>query len=250
MMIHRSVAVAALSTVAFCLGWGVHTLISRDLSQPQTVAASVRPQPSSSADAPSEEEVFTEIYRTAKWGTYGRDGGTSGFGSSLQATVVYRTFLEHFMRDFAVRSVVDAGCGDWESTQAIDWTGIDYKGFDIVGSVIERDKGQFGKANVQFFQANIVDADLPPADLLICKQVLQHLPNAEVQRFLAKLGGYKHVLLIDSVDPISLSAKNVDIAAGDFRLLDLTRPPFNVRGEKLLTYWDGGSMEQVIHMKD
>jgi SAM-dependent methyltransferase len=154
------------------------------------------------------------------------------------------------MRDFAVRSVVDAGCGDWESTQAIDWTGIDYKGFDIVGSVIERDKGQFGKANVQFFQANIVDADLPPADLLICKQVLQHLPNAEVQRFLAKLGGYKHVLLIDSVDPISLSAKNVDIAAGDFRLLDLTRPPFNVRGEKLLTYWDGGSMEQVIHMKD
>ena len=35
---------------------------------------------------------------------------------------------QQFLKDNAIRSVVDAGCGDWEFSQAIDWTGIDYKG--------------------------------------------------------------------------------------------------------------------------
>jgi hypothetical protein len=153
------------------------------------------------------------------------------------------------MKDAEVRSVVDAGCGDWEFSQAIDWTGIDYRGFDIVTSVIDRDKKSYGKPNIQFFAANMVEEDLPPADLLISKHVLQHLPTADVLKFLTKqLPKYKHVLLVNSVNAGTLSGKNQDIPIGGFRDLDVTRPPFNVRGAKVFTYWDGGNMQQIVYV--
>jgi len=44
--------------------------------------------------------------------------------------------LQQFLKDNKIRSVVDAGCGDWGLSQALDWGGIDYKGYDIVEAVI------------------------------------------------------------------------------------------------------------------
>jgi 2-polyprenyl-3-methyl-5-hydroxy-6-metoxy-1,4-benzoquinol methylase len=194
------------------------------------------------------QRVFEDIYRNATWGKNANDAGYSGVGSLLRATLLYRTFLTEFMKEADIHSVVDAGCGDWEFSQTIDWTGIDYQGFDIAASVIERDEAKFTKPNVHFKVGNIVDDDLPPADLLICKHVLQHLPTASVEKFLTQLPKYKHVLLINGVNVGSLSAKNHDIAAGEYRPLDVTAPPFSLRGAKLLTYWDGANMQQVVYI--
>ncbi len=206
--------------------------------------------PPSASSAPSIDPsaaAFTDIYASAKWGTNGGEAGTSGFGSSLAATVIYRTYLEHFMAELGVHSVVDAGCGDWEFSQAIDWKGIDYKGYDIVSAVIESDRAKYEKPNIHFFVANIVEAELPSADLLIVKHVLQHLPTASVLRFLRQLPKFKHVLLVDSVNQATLSAKNTDIEVGGFRQIDVTHAPFNVAGTKVLTYWDGGNMQQIVY---
>ena len=184
-----------------------------------------------------------------------------------------------------IASVVDAGCGDWESTQALDWSGIDYRGYDIVGEVIAKNRKKYAAANIQFFAADILTEPLPPADLLICKHVLQHLPNRDVMKFLAAVGSgdqgrerrgretsaergrgqetgaeravgkpapstiktYKHVLLVNSVDADTLSAPNNDIRLGDYRPLDPTHAPFHFPGKKVLTYWDGTHMQQVVH---
>jgi SAM-dependent methyltransferase len=195
------------------------------------------------------QEVFDGIYRDAKWGKNGGDAGVSGVGSMMRTTLIYRTFLQRFMKDANVHSVVDAGCGDWEFSSAMDWTGIDYKGFDIVDSVIEQDKKKYTQQNVHFFVGDVVDDDLPGADLLIVKHVLQHLPTSAVQKFLTQLPKYRHALILDAVDPATLSSKNPEIEVGEFRYLDITRPPYSVHGaSKVLTYWDGTEMEQVVHI--
>jgi 2-polyprenyl-3-methyl-5-hydroxy-6-metoxy-1,4-benzoquinol methylase len=157
-------------------------------------------------------------------------------------------FLTEFLKDNRITSVVDAGCGDWEFSQSIDWTGIDYKGYDIVDAVIAANTKKYAKPNVHFSAANIVEAELPPADLLISKHVLQHLSNRDVTKFLTQLPKYKHVLLINGVDRMTMSAANTDIAAGDYRELDVTRPPFNIAGVKVLSYWDGIHMHQAIYI--
>jgi SAM-dependent methyltransferase len=194
-------------------------------------------------------QAFEAIYRDATWGKNAEQKGNSGTGSTMHATVTYRAYLQQFLADNQIKSVVDAGCGDWEFSQSIDWSGIDYKGYDIVESVVAEDNKKYARPGVAFFVGNIVDDELPPADLLISKHVLQHLPDADVKKFLRQLPKYRHVLLINGVDARTMSASHEkDIAPGGYRALDPTRPPFDVRGTKVLTYWDGHHMHQIVHI--
>jgi SAM-dependent methyltransferase len=201
-------------------------------------------------DTAGTKTAFTDIYKDSTWGS-GADGGlgTSGTGSTLSATLLYRTYLQQFLKENEIKSVVDAGCGDWEFSQTIDWSGVDYTGYDIVQEVVDANTKKFAKPNIKFVQADIVQTDLAPADLLISKHVLQHLPNTSVQKFITQLGKYKHVLLINGVDPKTFSGENRDIGPGDYRFLDVTEPPFNLKGKKVLTYLgDDGHMHQVVHI--
>ncbi len=206
------------------------------------------PSVGSASTAAATATAFTRTYDDAIWGKNESGTGHSGTGSTLHATVVYRAFLQQFLKDHNIKTVVDAGCGDWEFSQTIDWSGIDYRGYDIVESVIAKDKTKFGAPNINFFVGNIVEDELPAADLLISKHVMQHLPNADVIKFLGKRGKYKHVLLVNGVDPVTLLGTNTDIAVGDYRTLDVTQPPFDLRAAKLLSWWDGHHMNQVTHL--
>ena len=194
-------------------------------------------------------DAFEKIYRDADWGTNTGGVGNSGTGSTVEATELYRAYLQSFMKEHQIKSVVDAGCGDWEFSQKIDWKGIDYKGYDIVAKLIDANKKRFGRPNVQFFVGNMIEDELPAADLLVSKHVLQHLPNSDVKVFLDKqLKKYKHVLLTNGVNKVYLSATNTDIKPGEYRELDITRPPFDVPAAKDLTYWANDFMHQVVHV--
>jgi SAM-dependent methyltransferase len=206
-----------------------------------------------SAPAPEEEmaqrrAAFEREYEAAVWGKNSEGKGSSGYGSTLEFTRLYRVFLQDFLAANHVRSVVDAGCGDWEFTQTIDWKGIDYLGVDIVPSVIEADQRHFGKPNVRFAVADIVRSELPPADLLIVKDVLQHLSNADISRFLVQLPRYRDVLIVNDVDPWTLTAKAADIGSGGYRPLDVTAPPFSLPGTKVLVWRYGPYTKLVVHI--
>jgi len=213
-------------------------------------APRVTPRVEARSGGKPTREAFDDIYRSATWGTNDHGAGNSGTGSTMKSTAVYRVVLQQFLADNDIHSVVDAGCGDWEFSRSIDWTGVDYKGIDIVASVVAQDKQRYEAPNVHFAVGNIVEDDLPEADLLISKHVLQHLPHADVKKFVEKqLPKYKHVLLTNGVDPDTMSATNsTDIKPGEYRSLDITKPPFNVKGTKILTYWDGHHMHQVVHV--
>lgn len=193
--------------------------------------------------------AFQAIYAQAAWGTNQSGAGSSGLGSTLEFTKIYRVFLQDFLAKHDIRSVVDAGCGDWEFSQAIDWTGIDYLGLDVVPSVIADNQRRFGSAKVRFAVANIVRDPLPAADLLVVKDVLQHLSHADIARFLAQLPRYRHVLIVNDVHPVSLTAEPQDIETGGYRPLDSTRLPHSVPGTKVLVWHHDGYTKLVLHLQ-
>ena len=194
-------------------------------------------------------KVFELIYNQQGWGKDEQGMATSGVGSSMEFTKLYRVFLQDFMAAYRIRSVVDAGCGDWQFSQAIDWKGIDYLGVDIVPSVIEANQRRFGAPNVRFAVADIVRDELPPADLLVVKDVLQHLSHADITRFLAQLPRYRHVLIVNDVHPVSLTAEPEDIAAGGYRPIDLTRPPHALPGTKMMVWRHGAHAKLVLYLR-
>lgn len=84
------------------------------------------------------EEKFERIYQEKIWGSSEEDDGFSGGGSLLQYAFLFHEYLTRFLQDHQIRSVVDLGCGDWTFAKWINWRGIDYIGYDVVGSVIEK----------------------------------------------------------------------------------------------------------------
>lgn len=176
------------------------------------------------AEAAGEEiqRQFTRVYQG------------SGVGSRPDRTVEYRAFLSQFLVRNQIRSVVDLGCGDWQFSRYLDWSGIDYLGLDVVPAVIDANNRQFSADNIRFelFQA---PERLPPADLLLCKDVLQHLPNRLVKAYLAAFRGkYKYALVTNDEEPAEL--QNTDIEVGGWRTLRLDRAPFLEMGAVVFSW--------------
>lgn len=151
-----------------------------------------------------------------------------------------------FSEEKQIKTVVDLGCGDWQFSKTIDWKDIQYKGFDVVEGVIQQNQKLYGKKNISFIHADATSYDLPAADLLICKEVLQHLPFKDIFSILSQIKKYKYCLILNDVDPITLSQVNSDIRRGHYRALDLTQAPFYLKGRKVLSYASGIETKQLL----
>ena len=163
-------------------------------------------------------EQFCRIYDQKLWGR------GSGVGSSPENTVEYRSFLRQFMRCNHIRSVVDLGCGDWQFSRYVDWSGVTYVGVDVVPSVVESNQREFANGHITFRKFESL-AKLPAADLLVCKDVLQHLPNETVTAYLSAFRKtYKFSLITNDEEPEHL--QNIDIQVGGWRPLRLDQEPF------------------------
>ena len=157
----------------------------------------------------------------------------SGPGSALSVTVPYRAFLEEFIRERGVASIVDLGCGDLEIMSHVDLAGARYLGVDVIAERVRRNgKKLEGRPQFTF---NVGDARALPMgnlanfDLLIIKDVLQHWTNTEVAAWLARwqfaVQGPRYALVTNcNYGP----TVNRDVAAGGWRAIDLTRAPFGV----------------------
>lgn len=192
------------------------------------------------------EKTFTHIYENGIWGRNADGYGFSGGGSLVQNAQTYMDFLQNFLEANEIKTVVDVGCGDWTFSQYIRWGDIQYTGYDVVKKVIQDNVKKFGTVSIRFFQEDISHFSLPSADLMLCKDVLQHLSHEEIHLLLKQIHKFKYCLITNDVDPYSLSSHNDPIQQGEYRTLDLTKAPFNLKGIKVLTYRSDTNIKQVL----
>jgi SAM-dependent methyltransferase len=173
-------------------------------------------------------EVFSSWYR--------HDGQGSGPGSSPEYTNRYRTFLETFIRERKIKSVVDYGCGDWQFSQLVRWGDVEYTGLEIVPDLVSRLQINYETKHRHFLCVDSDNPEIPKCDLLIIKDVMQHLTNADILR-LERLFQKKadNILYVNDLhhDP---SKNNFDILRGDYRRLDLRIQPFNFNVKMLFEF--------------
>jgi hypothetical protein len=104
-----------------------------------------------------------------------------------------------------------------------------------VPSIVARNQSIYSTKNISFIQLDASAGSLPSADLLICKDVLQHLPNAHVQQILNQAKKFKYCLFVNDINYIYMS--NQDIEVGGYRPLDLTQAPFYLFPTDLYYYF-------------
>jgi hypothetical protein len=175
------------------------------------------------------EQAFTLIYEKGAW-RYG-----SGLGSLPETTLEYRHFLESFIAENNIRTIVDFGCGDWNFSRYIYWWNAEYTGYDTVENIIKTNMKMFSTDNIEFKISPNDFTEIKPAELLIVKDVLQHWPENIIQKFLASIKGkYPYILITNSQHPDKDLNKNIRI--GQFRPLNLLMPPFNIPAKLIFTY--------------
>lgn len=138
----------------------------------------------------THKEIFTEIYDNNVW-------GGSGGGSSPENTVEYRAFLQKFLKDYDIKTVVDFGCGDWSFSHLIDWSGINYTGYDCVESVIKTNQKKNKFSNIKFTSILPLKS-LDYGECLIVKDVLQHWSNEDIDGFLQSYKYFKYILITNT----------------------------------------------------
>lgn len=184
----------------------------------------------------SAAEVFGEIYRNNLWG--GQSGEFfSGEGTHHIANDAYVDFIADFASQHGLRRIIDIGCGDFKIGRQLAAPGISYHGIDVVAELIERNNRLFGASNITFSCLDATRDELPDGDLVLVREVLQHLSNDEIAVIFAKLATYPFALITEyQPAPEHLVAANIDKAHGmDTRIWDGSavypeRAPFSLPG--------------------
>ena len=165
------------------------------------------------------KKVFSKIYKEDLW----NEG--SGDGSKIENVREYVDVLQKYIDKPEIKTVIDLGCGDWQFSKFLDLSSVLYLGVDVVDSVIDSNIDLYSASNIDFISRDIITYELPQVDLIICKDVLQHLSNRDVISVLIKIIKSSKFALITN-DFNSESTSNIDIENGDYRYLDLTLSPF------------------------
>jgi Methyltransferase domain len=192
----------------------------------------------------STREVFEKIYETNAWGqpTDPDQKFYSGTGSHEGAVAsVYLNAVRGFLGSLPgpKPDVVDLGCGDFSVGSQVRPLCNGYIACDIVGPLIEFNRQNYRSLDVDFRVLDLARDELPPADIVFVRQVLQHLSNAEVKRALPQLAAkYKYLVLTEHLPAEEDFAPNLDKPAGPgIRMqidsgIVLTRAPFKLRPRK------------------
>nr|WP_262910957.1 class I SAM-dependent methyltransferase [Flaviramulus multivorans] len=178
---------------------------------------------------------MTQVYKKKLWGGNAYDF-YSGYGShDSNITTPYIEVVRDFLTAFKEPLVVcDLGCGDFNIGKNLVHYTKKYIAIDIVESLITRNKKMFVAENLEFFCLDIVKDELPPADCIILRQVLQHVSNAEILNVVDKLYNFKYIILTEHI-PLGTFAPNKDIISGQgIRLkqnsgVNILEPPFNLK---------------------
>lgn len=167
--------------------------------------------------------AFTRHYRLKDWH---EPETVSGRGSTLQRTETIREELPALFAELGVRSVLDAGCGDFHWFKALDAALDSYVGTDVVRELVAANQERYGTARRRFVSLDVTRDPLPRVDLILSRDCLVHLKNAQILAALRNFrrSGSSYLL----ATTFTGDHPNDDAPLGGWRPLNLERPPFSL----------------------
>jgi len=173
------------------------------------------------ADLPLAER-FEHMYALGLWGAH---QSRSGLGSGLKSTARIRAWLPKVLRSLDVHRFLDIPCGDFFWMRRVRLGRIDYIGADIVAPLASRLQAEYGRKGRAFIVADLAAGPLPEADAVFCRDCLVHLSYANIARGMDVIRRSGARYLITTTFPEH--DENTDIRDGEWRPLNLARPPFS-----------------------
>jgi hypothetical protein len=172
-------------------------------------------------ETPSAEAIFRDIYRRNHWAG---PASPSGAGASPDQTRELCVALPALLRRLAVETLLDLPCGDYSWIRTIDLPVAAYVGADLLPELVQQLQKAYTDPKHQFRVLDLTRDPLPTADLVLCRDCLVHLSFGEIRWALNNLLRSGIPFLLTTTFPGC--ERNEDIVTGDWRPLNLQRPPF------------------------
>jgi len=186
---------------------------------------------------------FSLIYRLNFWIK------GSGLGSTIENTHNYNEYIITFILKYKISSIVDIGCGDWQSSYKIyeQFENINYIGFDCVQKIINNNTLNYPKYKFKYIDVIENVNDIPNCDLLIIKDVLQHWDTDTIYTFLdniIKNVQYKYILITNNANQ-NLDNANHNIFFGYGRGLNAKHLPLKKYNPKIVLEYFADEFKQI-----
>lgn len=180
-----------------------------------------------SGPAPVAEEPkgialdFDKIYRE---NIFGSSESVSGEGSELGQTARLREELPALLRRLGVKTLLDLPCGDFNWMGHVDLTGVHYIGGDVVEEIARNNAERHTADGREFLHLDLINDDLPRADLVFCRDCLVHLPYGHALKAIENVRRSGAVWFATTT--FTRRHTNTDLY-GVWRPLNLRDAPFN-----------------------
>lgn len=167
-------------------------------------------------------ERFELLHRL---GVYHHPESVSGAAATLEETAVLREAFPRLVEQYSVASVLDIPCGDFHWMQYVELN-VDYTGADVVPELVTENQKRYGGSRRRFVVLDATRDPLPSVDLIHCRDLLIHLSTRDCWAALANFVSSGSRLLLTS--HFESRSTNPEIVSGDFRPINLCRPPFHL----------------------
>ena len=167
--------------------------------------------------------AFTRHYQLKDWL---EPETVSGRGSTLDRTAALRRELPALLQKLGVRSVLDAGCGDFNWFCTMEMALDNYVGVEVVEELVAVNQERYGTDRCRFASLDVTRDDLPRVDLILCRDCLVHLKNAQVRAALRNFRRSGSTYLLATT--FTEAHPNEDVPLGGWRPVNLAREPFGL----------------------
>lgn len=191
----------------------------------------------------TNSEVFSQIYANNLWKENFKGEGRqfySGRGSDEEYAIPYTIFLNRFISQHHIHTIVDLGCGDFRVGSTFANSCDQYIGIDCVKELIDYNNQRYGSDKINFLCKDITKDNLPQADLCLIRQVLQHLSNTDIEMVIQNCLIYPYIVVTEHLLNDLRQEPNIDKVRGLHTRLFfgsgvyLDKKPFQYNIEKLL----------------
>ena len=197
-------------------------------------------------------DAFNEVYTKNMW----KQGhAQSGVGSEGPFADRYVDLVRDYAAKHDLRSVIDGGCGDFSVGSRLAPSFDEYTALDASSAIIESNKKRYAglTKHVNFRVADMTAGTFPKADLILIRQVLQHLTNAQISRILKNLEAseWRRALITEDVcDRSDDGPPNIDLPSHSVRTrvslgsgVYIDKEPFN-RPANRIAYIEGADTKE------
>lgn len=167
----------------------------------------------------SNAEIFDKIYKDKIWGANKNGDANSGAGShSAYIIDPYINVVNSLITKIKPTSIVDLGCGDFNVGKNFVGKVEKFIACDVSSVIIERNKLEHKNlTNVEFKQLDISTDSLPKGEIAFVRQVLQHLSNESIKKFVDQINNFRpfnYLLVTEHISKSDFIVENINKPSG------------------------------------